>query len=148
MNQSYFSLGFLFQNSLWKLFTFRGYEGYLYWGENGMWKVRFYKTGLACSLASWLDWVASSSHEVIERPVVLFCSVVLQLTWRFNFWHAWHVSSFWRLAAASHPRDPVASLCFFLHTLEHFFTLSHSLPLQESHLNTELLIVEIQANLA
>ena len=27
MNQSYFSLGFLSQNSLWKLFTFRGYKG-------------------------------------------------------------------------------------------------------------------------
>ena len=37
---------------------------------------------------------------------------------------------------------------FFWHTLEHFFTLSYSLPLQESHLNTELLIAEIQANLA
>ena len=37
---------------------------------------------------------------------------------------------------------------FFFHTLEHFFTLSHSLPLQESHLNTRLLIAEIQANLA
>ena len=37
---------------------------------------------------------------------------------------------------------------FFLHTLEHFFTLSHSLFLQKSHLNTGLLIAEIQANLA
>ena len=37
---------------------------------------------------------------------------------------------------------------FFLHTFEHFFTLSSSLPLHESHLNTGLLIVEIQANLA
>ena len=37
---------------------------------------------------------------------------------------------------------------FFLHILEHFFTLSHSLPFQESHLNTGLLIAEIQANLA
>ena len=37
---------------------------------------------------------------------------------------------------------------FFLHILEHFFTLSHSLPLQESHLNTRLLIAKIQANLA
>ena len=37
---------------------------------------------------------------------------------------------------------------FFLHTLEHFFTLSHSLPFQESHLNTGLLIAEIQTNLA
>ena len=37
---------------------------------------------------------------------------------------------------------------FFLYTLEHFFTPSYSLPLQESHLNTRLLIVEIQVNLA
>ena len=36
---------------------------------------------------------------------------------------------------------------FFLHTLEHFFILSHSLPLQESHLNKGLLIAEIQSNL-
>ena len=39
-------------------------------------------------------------------------------------------------------RDPVS-----LHNLEHFFTLSHSLPLHESHLNTGLLIAKIQANL-
>ena len=37
---------------------------------------------------------------------------------------------------------------FFLHTLKHFFTLSHSLALQESHINTGLFIAEIQANLA
>ena len=37
---------------------------------------------------------------------------------------------------------------FFLHILEQFFTLSHLLPLQEPHLNTGLLIAEIQANLA
>ena len=36
----------------------------------------------------------------------------------------------------------------FLHTLEHFNTLSHSQPLQQSHLNTGLLNAEIQANLA
>ena len=61
---------------------------------------------------SRLDWVARSSREVTKRPVVLFCLVVLQLAWCFNFWHAWHVSSFWRLAAASHPRDPVTSPYF------------------------------------
>ena len=54
------------------------------------------------------------------------------------------------LAACSRespPRSGRESL-FFLHTLGQFFTLSHSLPLQESHLNTGLLIAEIQANLA
>ena len=35
-----------------------------------------------------------------------------------------------------------------LHNLEHFFTLSHTLPLHDSYLNTGLLIAKIQANLA
>ena len=34
-----------------------------------------------------------------------------------------------------------------LHKLEHFFTLSHTLPFHDSHLNTGLLIAKIQANL-
>ena len=34
-----------------------------------------------------------------------------------------------------------------LHNLKHFFTLSHTLPLYDSHLNTGLLIAKIQANL-
>ena len=34
-----------------------------------------------------------------------------------------------------------------LHNLEHFFTLSHTITLHDSHLNTELLITKIQANL-
>ena len=36
---------------------------------------------------------------------------------------------------------------FILHNLEYFFTLSHSLTLHDSHLNTWLLIAKIQANL-
>ena len=54
------------------------------------------------------------------------------------------------LAAYSHesPARSSRESLFFLHTLKHFFTLSHSLTLQESHLNTRLLIAEIQANLA
>ena len=35
-----------------------------------------------------------------------------------------------------------------LHTLEQFFTLSHTLPLQDSHVHTGFLIAKIQANLA
>ena len=35
-----------------------------------------------------------------------------------------------------------------LHNFEHSFTLSHTLPLHDSHLNTRLLIAKIQANLA
>ena len=51
------------------------------------------------------------------------------------------------LPIASHPqvqpRVPAS-----LQNLEHFFTLSHSLPLHDSHLNMGLLIAKIQANLA
>ena len=35
-----------------------------------------------------------------------------------------------------------------LHKLEHFFTLFHTLPLHDSHLNIGLLIAKIQVNLA
>ena len=41
------------------------------------------------------------------------------------------------------PRVPAS-----LHNLEQFFTLSYTLPLYDSHLNTKLLIAKIQANLA
>ena len=45
------------------------------------------------------------------------------------------------LQAASH-----LQVLVFLHNLEYFFTLSHTLPLHDSHLNIELLIAKIQAN--
>ena len=125
MNQSCFTLGFLSQNSLWKLSFFRGYKGYLYWDENEMWRVRFFKTGLARGLASRLNWFVRSNHEITKRPVLLFFPVVLQLAWHFNFWHAWHVCIFWQLAAVSHSRDPVASLCF----LAYSWAFQHSISL-------------------
>ena len=46
----FFSLGFLYQYSFWKLSTFRGYKGYSYWSENGMQRVRFFKIKLAGDL--------------------------------------------------------------------------------------------------
>ena len=147
VNQSCFSLGFLSQNSLWKLSYICGYKGYLYWSEREMWNVRFYKTGVARGLALRLDWVARSNREITVCLVVLFCPVVLQLAWLFTFQYAWYVCCVWRLEAASHPRGPAASLCFLVHSWA-IFTLSHSLPLHQTHLNTGLLNAEIQANLA
>ena len=41
MNQSYFSLGFLSQNSLWKLSTFHEYKGIYSKVWDGMWKDTF-----------------------------------------------------------------------------------------------------------
>ena len=56
-------------------------------------------------------------------------------------------ANFGGLPVASHPRvQPRVSAS--LHNFEHFFTLSHSLSLHDSHLNTGLLIVNIQTNLA
>ena len=131
VNQSCFSLGFLSQNSLWKLSFICGYKGYLYWGKRRTWNVRFFKTGVARGLASRLDWVARSSRAITVWPVVLFCPVVLQLAWLFTFWHAWHVYCVWQLAAASHPWDQAVSLCFLAHSWA-INTLSHSLPLQQN----------------
>ena len=51
-------------------------------------------------------------------------------------------ANFGGLPVASHLRVFVS-----LHNLEYFFTLSHSLPLHDSHLNIGLLIAKIQANL-
>ena len=57
MNQSYFSLGFLSQNSLWKLSTFHGYKSLYIIGWEGMWKFNFFlnrvvwRLGLATRLS-------------------------------------------------------------------------------------------------
>ena len=84
MNQSCFSLGFLSQNSLWKLFTFRGYKGLYIVGWEGMWKVSFSQIGLSGDLVSRLGWVASSSRKLTSWPTWDFCLVVQQLAWLFS----------------------------------------------------------------
>ena len=147
MSQSCFSLGFLSQNPLWKLLIFRGYKGYLYWSEKGMRRVNFSIVKWTSDLTSRLDWVASPSHELIEWSVWTFCHVVLQLVWRFSFstyFTCVHLLVTCKLQATREiqPRVPVS-----LRSLEHFFTLSHTLPLHDSHLNTGLQIAKLQANL-
>ena len=148
MSQSCFSLGFLSQNSLWKLSTFHGYKGHLYWSEKWMQSVIFFITKWTSDLASRLDWIASPSRELTEWLDWTFCYVMLQLAWRFNFSACFtHVHL---LAAckpwATHEIQPWVPAS--LHNFEHFFTLSHTLPLHDFHLNTRLLIAKLQANLA
>ena len=126
MSQSCFSLGFLSQNSLWKLFIFCGYKGYLYWSEKGMQRVNFSITEWTGDLASRLDWVVSPSRELTEWPVWTFCHVVLQLAWRFSFF-----ACFTRvhLLAACKPRatrEIQLQVPALLHSLKHFFTLSYT----------------------
>ena len=84
MSQSYFSLGFLSQNSLWKLSAFRGYKRYLYWCVYGMRRISFSQTEWTSDLALRLDWVVSPSRKLIDWPAWDFCPVVQQLAWLFS----------------------------------------------------------------
>ena len=57
------------------------------------------------------------------------------------------VLDFGKSPLVSQSRDPVTS-CLLMHTLDQFFTLSHTQPLHYSHLNTRFLNTELQKNLA
>ena len=121
-----FSLGFLSQNSLFKLSLNRGYKGIYIVGWEGMWKVIFCQTGCSSGLTSRLGWIASSSCEQTAWPAWDFCLVV-------NSWRNASASSMlgmcasiWRLVAARHPRDLAASPYFFAHTWAILHTLSHT----------------------
>ena len=147
MSQSCFSLGFLSQNILCKFSIFCGYKGYLYWSKKGMQKVSFSITEWTGDLASRLDWVASPSRELTEWPVWTFFFVMLQLAWRFSFSacftrvHLLATCKPWATRKIQ-PRVPAS-----LHNFEHFFTLFHTLPLHDSHINIELWIAKLQENL-
>ena len=144
----FFSLGFLSQNSLWKLSLNRDYKGiyiYIYIYSRVRRNV---KRHILPNRVFWqLDLATGLSHEFKPRANGLaswnFCPIV-------NSWRDASASgmfgtyaSIWRLTAASHPRVPTS-----LHTLKQFFTFSHTLPLHDSHLSIEFLIAKIQANLA
>ena len=92
---------------------------------------------------SRLGQVTSFSRQITEWPDCTFCSIVLQLSWPFNFLHASHVWHFWWVTS----RESLARILLIVHTLE-FFIFSHTQPLHDSYLNTGFLIAELQANLA
>ena len=111
-----------------------------------MWRVIFSKTELAGNLALQLNWVTSSSCELTEWPVWTFCLVVLQLAWRFSFSACFtrvHPLTACQSRATHEIQSRVPAL---VHSLEHLFTLSHTLPLHDSYLNTGFLSAELQAN--
>ena len=95
-------------------------------------------TGLSCEFKPRVNGLASLG--------LLSCSATASMTLQLPcMLHT--CANFGGLPVASHPRvQPRVSAS--LHNLEHFFTLSHSLLLHDSHLNTGLLIAKIQANLA
>ena len=124
MIQSYFSLGFLSQNSIWKLSLNRGYKGIYILRWEGMWKVSFSQTGCSGDLTSRLGWVVGSSREQTAWPAWDFCPIVQQLARLFSFWHAWHVSII--MATCSH-EPPARSSCKSLFLCIILNNSSHSL---------------------
>ena len=124
MSQSCFSLGFLSQNYLWKLSTFRGYKG-LYivgWERNA--KSQFFPNRVVW----WLGLVTRLSREFkpwangLANLGLFSCSATAGMTLQLPC--ILHMcANFGSLQVASHPRVPVTSLCIlaqswaFLHTL-------------------------------
>ena len=146
MNQSCFSLGFLSQNSLWKLSQNRGYKGIYVVGWEGMWKVSFSQTGCSGDLATGLSREFKSRANSLGNLGLLSCSATTGATLQLLACLARvHHSSGLQPRAT---REIQPRVLASLHNLEQFFTLSHTLPLHDSHLNTRLLIAKIQANLA
>ena len=99
-----------------------------------------------------LGFAIGLSHEFKPRVYglaslgLLSCSAIAGMTLQLPcMLHT--CANFGDLPVASHPWvQPRVSAS--MHNLEHFFTLFHSQPLHDSHLNTGLLIVKIQENLA
>ena len=80
MSQSCFSLEFLSQNSLWTLFTFRGYKGIYSSVCEECEKSIFIQTGYSDDSASQVEQVASLSRMLTTWLDCTFCLVVLQLS--------------------------------------------------------------------
>ena len=87
-----------------------------------------------------------SKPRVNYWPVWTFCPAVLQLAWWFSssacFTHVHPLADCQSRAT----REIQSRVPTSLHNLEHFFTLSHTLPLHDSHLNTGFLSAELQEN--
>ena len=87
------------------LSIFRGYEGYLYWSENGMRRVRFFEKKLAGDLAS-----RQSSREFkpranrIARLDFLSCSALADVTI--------HLLCMLHSCASSSGLPPASPCCF------------------------------------
>ena len=139
MSQSWFSLRFLSQNSLLELFTIRGYKSIYSRVREECEELVFIQTGHSGDLVSRVEWVASLSCKLTAWPDCTFCPVVLQLSWPFSFLHASHMC---------HSGDLPVTKPFLSAHIWVFFTLSHTLPLHNSHLNTGYLIAKLQVNLA
>ena len=100
------------------------------------------------SVSSRLELTTQSSRELMAWPAWDFYPIVQQLAQLFNFWHAWQVCNFLAACKLRATREIQSWVPTSLHNLKQFFTLFHTLPLYDSHLNTGLLIAKMHANLA
>ena len=125
ISQFCFSLGFLFQNSLWKHFTFRGYKRYLdFCGMECEESVFQNKADWLFGLAAWLSHEFKMRVNWMASLDFLSCSVTAGMT--VQLLYMFHLcASFSSLPVASHPWYLVASPWFsaqswaFLHTFSH-----------------------------
>ena len=122
MSQSCFSLGFLSQNSLWKLFTFCGYKGIYSGVYEECEKSYFNQIKHSGNSTSRLERVTSLSHELTAWLNWKFFPIVLQLSWPFSspacFTHVLPL-------VTCYSRDPVTRLFLSAHILSFLHTLSH-----------------------
>ena len=137
----FFSRVFLLKFSL-EVSIFCGYKG-IYTMKNQFFHNR---VDWRFGLATWLSRESKPRTNWMARLDFLSCSATTGMTVQLLcMLHS--CASSGGLQAASHPWDLAASPAS-VHNFEHFFTLSHTLPLHDSHLNIGLLIAKLQANLA
>ena len=104
------------------------------------------RAGWRLGLMTWLSREFKLRANWIAR--LDFCPVVLQLAWLFS---SLACSTRVHRLVACKPwasREIQSRVFASLHNLEYCFTLSHTLPLHDSHLNTGLLSTKLQANLS
>ena len=103
------------------------------------------RAGWRLGLRAWLSREFKPRANGLANLGLLSCSATASMTLQLP--HMLHTcANFGGLPVVGHPRVQ-SQASATLHNLKHFFTLFHSLPLHDSHLNTGLLIAKMQANL-
>ena len=110
-------------------------------------RVSYNQTGHFGDSTSQLERVTSLSCELTAWPDRKFCPVVQQLAWPFNSPYMLHTCAILATYQLRASREIQSWGSSWVHTSWAFFTLSHTLPLHNSHLNTWYLIAKLQANL-
>ena len=111
-------------------------------------RVSYNQTGHFGNSTSRLERVTSLSCELTAWPDWMFCPVVQQLAWPFSSPCMLHTCAILATCQLRASREIQSWGSSWVHTSWAFFTLSHTLPLHNSHLNIGYLIAKLQENLA